>query len=36
MKSTSSHCSCSYIDSSNDWTHVEPIRISRGRQASAL
>jgi hypothetical protein len=27
--------SCGSIDSSNDWTRGEPIRISEGRQASA-
>jgi hypothetical protein len=36
MKSTSSRRSCSYIDSSKDWTRGEPIMISRGRHASAL
>jgi hypothetical protein len=34
MKSTSSRRSRSYIDSSEDWARGEPIRVSRGRQAS--
>jgi hypothetical protein len=34
MESMSSRRSCSYIDSSKDWTRGEPIRVSGGRQAS--
>jgi hypothetical protein len=34
MKSMSSRRSRSYIDSLEDWARGEPIRVSRGRQAS--